>query len=39
MLRSLVFGMILSLVTIGTSYSAVQNSAIGDQVFKGYVEA
>ncbi|HSG30776.1 MAG TPA: SRPBCC family protein [Thermodesulfobacteriota bacterium] len=38
MLRSLVFGMILSLVTIGTSYSAVQNSAIGGQVFKGSVE-
>lgn len=38
MLRSLVFGMILSLVTIGTSYSAVQNSTIGGQVFKGSVE-
>ena len=41
MLRSIVFGIIFSLVTISTystSYSAVENSQIGGQVFKGQIE-
>ena len=38
MLRSIIFGIIFSLVTIGTSYSAVENSQIGGQVFKGQIE-
>ncbi len=38
MLRSIVFGIIFSLLTIGTSYSSVENSPISGQVFKGQIE-
>ncbi len=38
MLRSILLGVLFSLATIGTAYSAVENSPIGGQVFKGQVE-
>ncbi|NIT14792.1 MAG: hypothetical protein GTN99_11320, partial [Candidatus Dadabacteria bacterium] len=38
MLRSIVFGFLISLASISASNSAVLNSQIGGQVFKGSVE-